>query len=127
MTDDKGAGELPEKREPLRMMAYHYSFSATGNCEIDRILSAVACAGKAYHHTDCWNDECDPDYGHVGITPIDWIQNAANDCAIAFKSVYESGRKAERERCLDIVLDGYPCTVDIAEIQKRIRGGKDGK
>jgi len=38
------------------MDAYHYSFTETGTREIDLILSAVACAGKAYHNTDCWDD-----------------------------------------------------------------------
>ena len=65
----------------MRMNAYYYGFSPTGSRPIDRILSAVACAGKAYHHTECWQDES-PAYGeHVGDTPIDWIQNAANDAA----------------------------------------------
>lgn len=65
----------------LNMDAYYYSFSQTGVFAIDRILSAVACAGKAFHHTSQWQDECSPYAGHVGVTPIDWIQNAANDAA----------------------------------------------
>lgn len=123
MTDDKGEGEGPVKREPLRMRAYYYSFSETGNCEIDRILSAVACAGKAFHNTDCWNDECDPYFGHVGITPIDWIQNAANDCVTAFKSAHAAGRKAERERCADIARQHFSCEGIAQDIEKKIMGG----
>lgn len=107
MTDDKGAGEGQAKREPLRMNAYYYAFSSTGCYEVDRILSAVACAGKAFHNTDCWTDECAPYDGHVGDTPAGWIQNAANDCAAVFKTIYEASRKAERERCLN-VLKKYP-------------------
>ena len=65
----------------MRMNAYYYSFEPTGDDAIDRILSAVACAGKAYHDTASWNQPCNPYEGHVGGTPIDWIQNAANDAA----------------------------------------------
>ena len=68
----------------MRMNAYYYGFNPTGVVEIDRILSAVACAGKAYHHTDQWNDDCDGDnYGHEGHSPVDWIQRAANEAASA--------------------------------------------
>lgn len=63
------------------MDAYYYSFDKTGVPEIDRILSAVACAGKACHHTEGWNDESTPYPGHDGETPAEWIQNAANDAA----------------------------------------------
>ena len=66
----------------LRMNAYYYSFDKTGNLAIDRILSAVACAGKAYHHTDDWNNGCLPyEECHRGATPVEWIQNAAIDAA----------------------------------------------
>lgn len=72
----------------LRMAAYYYSFQETGVPEIDLILSAVACAGKAYHHTDGWNDGCSyiPE-PHSGETPIDWIQNAANEAAKKMKEL----------------------------------------
>ena len=71
----------------MRMDAYYYCFTKTEVPEIDRILSAVACAGKAYHHTDQWTDERDSSYtpeGHAGASPVDWIQNAADDAAKAF-------------------------------------------
>lgn len=132
-----GLSNLEVKREPLRMNAYYYSFSSTGCYEVDRILSAVACAGKAFHNTDCWTDECDPYDGHVGGNPIDWIQNAANDCATAFKTIYEAGRKAERERCAKIVetenvkfyANGFISQkwIICGEIAEKIRGGQDGK
>ena len=69
-----------------RMDAYYYRFTQTGNPHIDRILSAVACAGKAFHHTDSWNDESKAEwYGdHLrGDSPTKWIQNAADDAAAA--------------------------------------------
>lgn len=65
----------------MRMDAYYYGFDPTGVPEIDKILSAVACAGKAFHHTNAWNDEASPYPYHQGSTPRDWIQNAANEAA----------------------------------------------
>lgn len=73
--------------DELRMSAYYYSFEPTGVPEIDMILSAVACAGKAYHHTESWNDE--PGWQmlpHEGNTPVEWIQNAADKAAKALGS-----------------------------------------
>lgn len=70
---------------PLRMSAYYYEFTPTGVREIDLILSAVASAGKAFHHTEDWHDDLTGwDYGPFeGSTPIEWIQNAANAAAAA--------------------------------------------
>lgn len=68
----------------LRMDAYYYGFVPTGVEEIDLILSAVACAGKAYHHTADWHDDATYE-PHTGNTPIDWIQNAANNAAAKLK------------------------------------------
>jgi hypothetical protein len=65
----------------LRMDAYYYSFDRTGVEAIDRILCAVASAGKAYHHTECWNDDHGPRDNCEGNTPAEWIQNAANAAA----------------------------------------------
>jgi len=76
-----------DRRSPIsdaagwRMDAYYYSFDLTGVAPIDRILSAVACAGKSFHNTSDWWDKASP-YDHLrGETPVDWIQNAANDAA----------------------------------------------
>ena len=65
----------------LRMNAYYYSFQPTGVPEIDLILSAVATAGKAYHHTEYWNGPCHPQAPFRGQTYVEFIQNAANDAA----------------------------------------------
>lgn len=66
----------------MRLNAYYYGFEPTGDEMIDRILSAVACAGKAYHNTESW-DEDTPPYEDFfkGSNPIEWIQNAANEAA----------------------------------------------
>lgn len=74
-----------------RMNAYYYSFEPTGVEAIDRLLSAVACAGKAYHHTDQWTESVfgsepyEPD--HRGGSPVEWIQNAAEDAAAEFRAL----------------------------------------
>src|SRR5687768_11773176 len=59
----------PVKRD-MRMNAYHYSFDTTGILEIDKILSAVACAGKAYHSTSEWHEDTDPYRPHTGQSPV---------------------------------------------------------
>lgn len=66
---------------PLRMRAYYYEFTPTGVRHIDLILCAVASAGKAFHYTADWHDEVPAWDGLRGGTPIEWIQNAANDAA----------------------------------------------
>lgn len=81
MSDEKKTSE-PQ----LRMDAYYYCFEPTGVPEIDRILSAVACAGKAYHHTENWCEPTEPSGDFMrGDCPTEWIQNAARDAAEAWK------------------------------------------
>lgn len=88
----------------LRMDAYYYGFDETGQPDIDLILSAVACAGKSFHHTDQWNDEDSPWPGHSGNSPIEWIANAALSAAqemARLKAENEALRKdADRYRWL---------------------------
>lgn len=81
----------------LRMDAYYYGFTFTGVREIDMILSAVACAGKAYHHTNNWSEETPAYEYHEGATPVDWIQNAADKAAAAWNRRARA-EQAERER-----------------------------
>ncbi|WP_423812392.1 hypothetical protein [Pseudomonas asiatica] len=84
----------------LRMDAYYYGFDETGQPDIDLILSAVACAGKSFHHTDQWNDEDSPWPGHSGNSPIEWIANAALSAAqemARLKSENEALRKHIQE------------------------------
>lgn len=81
MTTEQPATPLPP--EKWRMDAYYFGFERTGVDAIDKILSAVACAGKAYHHTEWWGEEdlSGPWPPHTGASCIDWIQNAANEAA----------------------------------------------
>lgn len=65
--------------DDLRMNAYYYWFSKTGVREIDEILSAVAMAGKAYHHTSDWGND---DY-YEGHSVVDLIQEMADRAAMA--------------------------------------------
>jgi hypothetical protein len=92
------------------MAAYYYSFDETGVDAIDIVLSAVACAGKAFHHTEEWQDaDSHPDLEpyepeHRGDSPAQWINNAAFDAAESFRKQtadaeqrgYERGRAEER-------------------------------
>ncbi len=67
----------------MRLHGYYFGFVPTGNDDIDRILSAVACAGKAFHSTEFWSDDgYEPwEPTHRGSSCIEWIQNAALDAA----------------------------------------------
>ena len=72
------------------MRAYYYEFESTGCDPIDKILSAVACAGKAFHHTNEWYEEVRRPYDdHTGETPIDWIYNAAKEASEEIKKLRE--------------------------------------
>jgi hypothetical protein len=78
-------------RTPLedsaRMDAYYYSFERTGVGIIDRILSAVAIAGKGSHHTESWTDDDLAKYYDDGLTHIQRIQKAADDAAFILKAL----------------------------------------
>lgn len=89
-----------DDKRRLRMDAYYYGFDATGCAEVDEILSAVAWAGRMYHHTDQWTDD-DP-------SEVDRIQVAANDCAAAL-SAAETARAAAEARATQVEAerDGY--------------------
>lgn len=55
----------------LNMRAYYFGFKETGTCEIDQILSGVACAGKAHHHTQDWNEKfTNSDLSHISLIQI---------------------------------------------------------
>jgi hypothetical protein len=85
-----------------RMDAYYYAFDATGVDCVDKILSAVACAGKAYHHTDGWNDDAGPYCDHTGETPVEWIQNAAKEAAAALERI---ARERDEARVIEAEKD----------------------
>lgn len=85
--------------DELRMDAYYYSFEETGQDAVDLVLSAVACAGKAYHHTEDWNESCGAYHSRIsGGSPREWIQNAANDAAKALADERAISAAAIRER-----------------------------
>ena len=69
----------PEKR----MDAYYYSFERTGVGIIDDILSAVAVAGKAYHHTESWSDTDE----YTPVSHTERIQQAAHTAAEALRDL----------------------------------------
>ncbi len=77
-----------EKVPKWRMDAYYYSFEPTGVAAIDKILSAVACAGKSFHHTEHWGEIVDHarEPHASGMSCQDWIQTAANEAAAMLAS-----------------------------------------
>lgn len=106
-----------------RLDAYYYSFSRTGNDAIDRILSAVACAGKGYHHTDGWSEEA-PQREHLrGATYVEQIQNAAIDAAADLthaQSVLQKRTTAIEQTLSWLSSFSMPPTSTIAEKQEHM-------
>lgn len=88
--------------DEMPMRAYYYSFAWTGTRPVDKILSAVACAGKAFHMTEDWGTELTPSEFHSGETPIDWIQRAATEASAVFAereaTIREQAAEIERLR-----------------------------
>lgn len=79
--------------DDLRMRAYYYGFKSTGIRDIDKILSAVAIAGKAFHSTDQWIDEMYEE----GVTAEKLIQYAADTAALHIHQQLQKARESERE------------------------------
>ena len=73
-----------DDRRP-RMDAYYYGFDETGCPEVDAILSAVAWAGKCYHHTESWADD---EPGEP--SEVERIQAAADRCAAVMRLFRET-------------------------------------
>ena len=80
---------MTDEKNEMRLEAYYYCFEETGVEEIDLILSAVACAGKAFHHTCGWVDPVDFDYPFMkrGKSPEEWIQHYADKAAQKMRSL----------------------------------------
>lgn len=74
---------MSEEKKKLKIPSYYYSFDVTGCDPVDEILSAVASASAMYHHTEYWNNS---DFCNDGLSPVDRIQNAANQAASLFNS-----------------------------------------
>jgi hypothetical protein len=109
----------------LRMDAYYYGFTPTGVIAIDRILSAVACAGKALHSTEDWTNEVPSDYGFgEGLTPAGWIQKAADEAAHPSQP-QQAGVTMTAENTPRILLrfeDNKPILSDLKDGTEYVRG-----
>lgn len=80
-----------------RMDAYYYAFDRTKIDCIDKILSAVACAGKCYHHTENWTEDC-TDYPHLkGGNCAAWIENAAKEAAEKIQALESQNERLRGE------------------------------
>ena len=76
-------------------MGYLY-YNNTGVDKVDSLLNTLSSAGKAFHHTDQWDDEIGEMYAQSGNTPNEWIQNSANDLAKYVKELEEKGKSYEK-------------------------------
>jgi len=70
-----------------RLSAYYYTFVPTGDEDVDNLLAAIAAAGKAFHSTSDWTDECE---WLDGKSYIDLIQERARVIADKLNSIKES-------------------------------------
>lgn len=111
---------LMDMNEHTPLDAYYYGFASTGQKDVDLVLSAVACAGKAYHNTSEWNDESEYP-PHEGKTPVEWIQNAANKAAARIRELEEALKwYAEPQNYLDAkpeVENGQRISAPVTSIQ----------
>ena len=110
MTNTPAEAPVPDRR----MDAYYYSFAPTKSAAVDKILGAIACAGKAFHHTNDWADACNPYDDHTGHTPVEWIQNAAIEASAQFTAL-----TAEAER-----LKNDPAFVEYKRLKAEVESLK---
>lgn len=68
--------------ERLNLNAYYYGFEPTGVLAIDRVLAAVAAAGKGSHHTEDWGERYDDE-----PSLLERIQEAAEESAKLVKEL----------------------------------------
>jgi hypothetical protein len=93
LTGRKKLDELLRKHDgTLRMDAYYYGFYETGAPAVDRILAAVALAGKMYHHTEGWTDE---GLGDDKRSCVQLIQDAAFLAAHEMADLLARARRRE--------------------------------
>lgn len=115
-----------EELDPdARMDAYYYSFDRTGLAVIDRILSEVADAGKAYHYTEEWMTDYDEprwarhwEYGPTSACHADRIQHLANEGAKAVRELIAEIRQL-RER-LALADEQLEAIADVADSYRLI-------
>lgn len=67
------------EKHTLKMSAFYYAFKPTGELIIDKILSQVARAGDAYHHTAMWSEP--RVWAEDARSYIEHIQMAADEAA----------------------------------------------
>ena len=87
---------------------YYLHFDPTGNPAVDRILSAVGLAAKAFHGTENWAEAMDVPYGPVrkGESHEDFIQRAANDAAALIAEAERRGAERALRSAASEMPDG---------------------
>lgn len=81
----------------LRMDAYYYGFNETGVRCVDEILSAVASAGKGYHHTEEWGSAGYIDQIQAAAGRAAALMNAAPELLAALKAAQKDLETVQRE------------------------------
>lgn len=85
------ASHAAPRAHPLKMNAYYFGFTPTGVELVDRVLSAVAHAGKGYHHTEDWAENNTENWDCFrGHSYAEWIQRAAEDAAASQRELLEA-------------------------------------
>jgi chromosome segregation ATPase len=115
--------DLWKKDGKLRLYAYYYGFDATSCEAVDRILSAVAIAGKMYHGTDQWTDEQDGE-----PTPVAVIQAAADEAAAELNKLADEVAQLQRSlriadealRIKESLLEAYRARTPQAKLQAQL-------
>ena len=83
-------------RKPVFFEAYYFELPATGVEVVDLILERLARAGKAFHHTEWWDD---PDEGDEdGVSHVDSIGRAAQAAADTITALTARIAELEAER-----------------------------
>lgn len=110
---------MSEERSALRMHAYYFGFTATGVELVDRILSAVAHAGKGYHNTSEWGEDNTESWGPFrGTSYAEWMQRAAEDAAAEMRRL---GAERELLRAALVKLVGVDGSAELREMEAVMR------
>lgn len=90
--------DYPPMAEELNFSSYYVNLTPTGAYPIDLVLSAVARAGKAYHHTSDWLEpDAYPEAPFEGDTWRDRIDNAGKRAAELVIALQTENDRLKRE------------------------------
>lgn len=101
-TKADNAGRVDRWKRPdgsYFMSAYYYAFDPTGCEVVDRILSAVACAGKCAHHTESWGEHgCDAEIQREAQLAASEVERLTRELTDARVDMFEAERQRDAAR-----------------------------